>query len=156
MIVVKIMKYKNKIKKMSNKLHYFITILIIVLAILIIFANFAFSSDIKGENYYNKLYCNEKKGIIEYVLEDGTRVDCLEKRNATEIDSIYDAHLHHWYECIGQSLNSASLSGKNPKCVLIIDKKYKNRYKIKLENMENFLNKNCSGFDFSFDFIDKL
>ncbi|MDQ7083821.1 MAG: hypothetical protein Q9M36_02335 [Sulfurovum sp.] len=40
----------------------------------------------KNEKYYQTLLCNELDGIIEKVLKDKTRVDCLTSRYAIEVD----------------------------------------------------------------------
>ena len=75
------------------------------------------------ERYYQKLWCEKAKGIMEYVLEDGTRVDCLTKNYAVEIE-----FAENWYEAVGQALHYARLSERKPAVVLIIKKKSDWRY----------------------------
>ena len=75
------------------------------------------------ERYYQKLWCEKAKGIMEYVLEDGTRVDCLTKNYAVEIE-----FAKNWYEAVGQALHYARLSERKPAVVLIIKKKSDWRY----------------------------
>jgi len=66
------------------------------------------------------------KGIIEYKLEDKTRVDCLTDEYAFEYDWGYK-----WAEAIGQSLHYARVTGRKAGIVLILkgqkDEKYLHR-----------------------------
>ena len=107
------------------------------------------------ENYYQKDWCDKYHGIMEYRLNDDTRVDCLTKNYAVEFDFAYK-----WAESIGQSLYYAQETGKKPAIVLIIEKdtdfkyyeraeKLANNYDIQLWYMEkpdkkNYQNKNKS------------
>jgi len=54
---------------------------------------------------------------MEFVLRDGTRVDCLTKNYAVEFD-----FAEKWAEAVGQSLHYARLTGEDPAIVLIIEK----------------------------------
>lgn len=58
----------------------------------------------------------------EYELSDKTRVDCLTDKYAIEYD-----FANKKYEAVGQALHYAVMTGKQPKVVLIIDKKYEKK-----------------------------
>jgi hypothetical protein len=68
------------------------------------------------EKYYQEKWCNAQGGQVEYVLGDGTRVDCLTDTHAIEFD-----FGNKWAEAIGQSLHYASLTDKIPGIVLIME-----------------------------------
>ena len=70
----------------------------------------------KSEASYQKEFCKEQKGIEEYQLDDGTRVDCLNKDYAIEID-----FADKWYEAIGQSLHYSRKTGRKPGIAIILD-----------------------------------
>jgi len=65
------------------------------------------------EKYYQDKFCF---GETEFVLPDKTRVDCLTRDYAVEVD-----FAPKWAECIGQSLFYAKSTGKKPACLLIIE-----------------------------------
>ena len=67
-----------------------------------------------AESDYVKADC---MGIIEFRLDDGTRVDCLDVDTAWEYD-----FAPKWAEAIGQSLHYSRMTGKKPGIVLIMDK----------------------------------
>ena len=69
-----------------------------------------------SESAYQHAYCSIHNGIEEYENQDKTRVDCLTKDFAIEFD-----FANKWAECVGQALHYGSLTGKTPKCVLILD-----------------------------------
>ena len=76
------------------------------------------------EHHYQKEYCDNLNGKIEVVLTDKTRIDCLTKDKAIEVDFTYK-----WAECIGQALHYGYMTNKQPVCALIVtdlekDKKY--------------------------------
>lgn len=77
------------------------------------------------ESYYVDKYCH---GIIEYVLPDKARVDCLLDETAQEFD-----FGDKWAECIGQAMHYGAMTARRPECVLILehqnDVKYLNRAK---------------------------
>ena len=73
-----------------------------------------------SEDYYNRIWCEQKGGVAEYRLNDGKRVDCLLKGYAVEAD----LSNHKSYEAIGQSLYYAKETNKKPGILLIVkDKK---------------------------------
>jgi hypothetical protein len=57
-------------------------------------------------------YC---QGVIEYVLPDRTRIDCLLEDYAIEYD-----WASKWYEAVGQSLHYAMHTGRRAGIVLIV------------------------------------
>lgn len=77
----------------------------------ILLIGFAFHAAGAEADYVNK-YCG---GVIEYVLPDNTRVDCLTETHAIEYDWDYK-----WAEAIGQSLHYSRLTGKKAGIVLIV------------------------------------
>lgn len=79
------------------------------------------------EKQYQKQWCEKNKGIMEYQLDDKTRIDCLLPKYAVEFD-----FANKWAECIGQSLYYGIKTNRTPACVLIMengqkDLKYLNR-----------------------------
>jgi hypothetical protein len=69
----------------------------------------------KHERFYQKELCDTLDGVMEYRLEDKTRVDCLTDKYAIEVD-----FAKKWAESIGQSLFYAQMSGKKPAVGIII------------------------------------
>ncbi len=81
------------------------------------------SSKKHNERYYQTRLCKELGGKVEYVLSDKSRVDCLTKEYAIEVD-----FAKKWAEGIGQSLFYSEMTGKKPAVGLIVDKKNESRY----------------------------
>ena len=69
------------------------------------------------EIWYQKVWCEGKRGDVEYKLKDGRRVDCLTDTHAIEMD-----FASKWPEAVGQSLDYAMLTGKQAGIVLILNK----------------------------------
>jgi hypothetical protein len=88
------------------------TLIILVLLPMIATAQNA-SAKMKEADYVKK-YC---KGIVEYKNPDKTRIDCLTDPQAMEYD-----FGSKWAECVSQALYYGELTGKEPVCVLILDK----------------------------------
>ena len=72
------------------------------------------------EKFYQKVFCNKVGGVLEYRLNDGSRVDCLTSTYAIEVD-----FSSKWAEGIGQSLYYSLMTGKKAAVLLIMEKKYK-------------------------------
>ncbi len=70
-----------------------------------------------NEAYYQNQWAKEHGGILEYELEDWTRVDLLTETHAIEFD-----FAKKWAEAIGQSLHYSRMTNKKPGIVLIIEK----------------------------------
>lgn len=82
-----------------------------------------------AEKDYQVKYC---EGLIEFRLEDKTRVDCLTETHAIEYD-----FGSKWAEAIGQSLYYAMYTGKRAGIVLIIsprEKRFLKRAKSTIEH----------------------
>jgi len=79
------------------------------------------------EKEYQAKWCNECGGVIEHILPDKTRVDCLLDDYAIEFDFAYK-----WAESIGQALYYGIMTNRKPGVVLILehpvkDQRYLNR-----------------------------
>lgn len=72
----------------------------------------------KNERYYQEKWCLAHGGQMEVVMPDRTRCDCLTDRHAVEFD-----FAKKWAEAIGQALNYARQTGKQPGIVIICEKK---------------------------------
>ena len=68
------------------------------------------------EKEYQKYWCNLHNGIMEYKLDDNTRIDCLTNKLAVEFD-----FAPKWHECIGQALYYGKKTKRMPACVLILE-----------------------------------
>jgi len=88
------------------------------------------------ERDYQYIFCNKKNGIIEYRLKDKSRVDCLTKEYAIEID-----YSKKWAEAIGQSLYYSYMTQKKAGIGIIVDinSKADNRYLKRLYTVTNKL-----------------
>jgi len=82
---------------------------LIILALITGTANAA-----QTESEYRDLLCGGEGWVMEEFLKNGTRADCLTDRLAIEVE-----WAHKWAEAIGQSLNYAAVTGKQPAAVLI-------------------------------------
>lgn len=115
---------------------------IFLLTILIIYSNFVLYA--QTEKYYQEIFCHSLGGITEYRLWDKTRVDCVTKRYAIEVD-----FAKKWAEAIGQSLYYAKTLKKEPAIALIIDFKKEKRFIRRLR-------KAIEGLEIRLYFINKL
>jgi len=79
------------------------------------------------ERTYQTAWCNQRDGVMEVVLSDKTRLDCLLTEYAVEVD-----FAHKWAEAIGQAMHYARLTGKPPGILLIIETPDDERYLIRL------------------------
>lgn len=77
------------------------------------------------EKYYQKGACN---GVMEYRLDDGSRVDCLTDEYAIEYD-----FANKWAEAVGQALYYAEKTGKKPAIVLILKNEKQKKHLPKAE-----------------------
>jgi hypothetical protein len=102
----------------------FMTMFILIITILP-----AQCSHLHLEKEYQEKWTKEHNGIMEYCLDDRTRVDCLLPEYAVEFD-----FANKVYEGIGQAFYYASQTGKKPAVVLIMEnpeqeQKYLNKLK---------------------------
>jgi hypothetical protein len=86
---------------------------------------------------YVNYVCPKINGIIEYSLDDGSRVDCETDTHSIEFD-----FGKKWAEAIGQALYYSSKTGKQPGIFLIIAEKrdWNNLEKIKRVVKEKEMN----------------
>ena len=66
---------------------------------------------------YADPWCVARGGVVEKVLADRTRVDCLLPGFAVEVD-----YAHKWAEAMGQALHYGRMTGRMPGVVLILKK----------------------------------
>lgn len=69
---------------------------------------------LERESYYVEEFCHDT-GIVEYILPDRTRIDCLTDEYAIEVD-----FGRKWAEGIGQALYYGHMTGKKPAVLLIL------------------------------------
>ena len=98
-------------------------LLALMVALAIMFTYNAYAQRLKPERLYQEQWCEAREGIIEYTLEDRTRVDCLTSTHAIEHD-----FANKWAEAIGQSLHYARLTGLRAGIVLIAENEKDIRY----------------------------
>lgn len=67
------------------------------------------------EKDYQRWWCEKNGGALEYRLPDGTRVDCLTKEYAVEVE-----YAAKWAESIGQALYYAQSTGRKPAVLVIV------------------------------------
>lgn len=85
------------------------------------------------EKEYQNAWCTSNKGLQEYVLPDGARVDCVTATHAIEFD-----FANKWAESIGQSLYYGSSLCKKAGVVLIMENPSKDiRYLKRLQAVAN-------------------
>lgn len=87
------------------------------------------------ERYYQQQFCKEIRGIQEYKLKDGSRVDCLTNDYAIEVD-----FSNKWSEAIGQSLYYSIMTGKKAGIYLIIENKEEEKYLYRLNRVAKKFN----------------
>jgi len=95
----------------------------LIVLFLILIPEHGFSKTIHRERTYQESWCNRAGGLTEVTLSDRSRVDCLTDTYAVEMD-----FAGKWAEAVGQALFYASMTGKRPAIVLIMEKKGDSRY----------------------------
>lgn len=97
----------------------------IAMGLLLIFlATPAQAKRLYSEATYQRAWCEKRGGIMEYKLNDKTRVDCLLPDMAVEFD-----FANKWAECIGQAIYYGRMTNRQAVCVLIMENGRK-RFKI--------------------------
>ena len=81
------------------------------------------------ESHYQTIWCNSQAGDIEVRLPDRTRVDCLTRTHAVEVD-----FAKKWYQAVGQSLYYSLQTGKKAGIVLIVREPKERKYRIRLNS----------------------
>lgn len=84
--------------------------------VLSIFISLAHAEALHPEKAYQKAWCDKHDGVMEVVLADGSRVDCLTLTHAVEVE-----FARKWPESIGQALYYAKKTGRRPGIVLIME-----------------------------------
>lgn len=95
---------------------------VILFAVLALIVGACSTPQKRNERWYQERWCKTHGGQIEVVMADKTRCDCLTSSHAIEFDFV-----RKWAEAIGQSLNYARLSGKQPGIVLICGPNHKDK-----------------------------
>lgn len=75
------------------------------------------------EKDYQRWWCEKHAGELEYRLPDKTRVDCLTKEYAVEVE-----YAPKWAESIGQALYYAQSTGRKPAVLVIVRDKDDERF----------------------------
>lgn len=89
----------------------------IAMGLLLIFlATPAQAKRLYSEATYQRAWCEKRGGIMEYKLNDKTRVDCLLPDMAVEFD-----FANKWAECIGQAIYYGRMTNRQAVCVLIME-----------------------------------
>lgn len=88
----------------------------ILFLIILLTSTNCYAKHIFREEVYQAYWCGKHNGILEYVLNDNTRVDCLTKKYAIEVD-----FAPKWAECIGQSLYYGMSTKRKATCLLILE-----------------------------------
>lgn len=101
-----------------------------ILLLLIFCALPVSAKHIYKEAEYQAYWCNSHNSVMEYQLDDKTRVDCLTKRYAVEVD-----FASKWAECIGQSLYYGISTKRKPAALLIIENEKDIRYLKRLKKV---------------------
>jgi hypothetical protein len=89
---------------------------ILILIMVLMFPTAGFAKRIHSEARYQQIWCDDRSGQTEVVLEGGTRVDCLLPEHAVEFD-----FASKWAEAIGQALHYGHMTQRQAAIVLIIE-----------------------------------
>lgn len=96
--------------------------------IMILFMSDISLAAIYPERTYQTVWCNNNNGIMEVVLSDKTRVDCVLIDYVVEVDYAYK-----WAEAIGQSMHYSQMTGKQPGILLILESIDDTKHLVKLK-----------------------
>lgn len=106
------------------------TLLQTILVFLFLLPTQIHAKHLHPEKHYQCQWCEEKGGVTEYRLEDGTRVDCLLEQYAVEVD-----FARKWAESIGQALYYGLMTDREPAVLLILEKEDDKRYLVRLQKV---------------------
>lgn len=95
---------------------------------------FAEAGHLKAERVYQRNWCEKAGGMAEFMLSDSTRVDCVTKQYAVEVD-----FAPKWAEAVGQALYYSTMTEKRPAILLILEKEADRRYLDRLERISGNL-----------------
>jgi hypothetical protein len=96
---------------------------LILLLLLFLVSTPAFAAHQHPEKYYQEAWCNEHHGVMEFVLDDLTRIDCLTATHAIEVE-----FAPKWAESVGQSLHYSLKTGKKAGIVLVLEDQGDSRF----------------------------
>ena len=82
-----------------------------------------YAKHLHPEEYYQKLDCYSRGGVVEYELQNKTRIDCMLTNEVIEHD-----FASKWYECVGQALYYSMKTNKRGVCTLIVENQKDNKY----------------------------
>ena len=94
-------------------------ILLLVLGIIFLSFPQLYAAHLHPERVYQDQWCAKAGGVTEYVLDDGSRVDCLTDDYAIEFD-----FGPKWAEAIGQALYYGIRTARKPGVVLILEREH--------------------------------
>lgn len=112
--------------------------IILIFLLVIVFTNQeCYAKHLYKESVYQDYWCNKRGGILEYELNDKSRVDCMLPDMAVEFDFAKKRD-----ECLGQALRYSAYTNKPPACVLIVERKkdYKYYYQLRYTIQKKDLN----------------
>lgn len=89
---------------------------LIVIIMYLFSSQIVFAAHIYLEKDYQYAWSRRNNGMVEYVLPDSTRVDCVTRDYAIEFD-----FAKKWEESIGQALYYGLVLHKKPGVVLILE-----------------------------------
>lgn len=101
-----------------------------VLSILLLCSISACSHKPLHEKDYQAWWCHRHDGELEYRLPDGTRVDCLLRDHAVEVE-----FAPKWAEAIGQALYYAQSTDRKPGVLLVMRDHGDERYLKRLRSV---------------------
>jgi len=90
--------------------------LFLSISIVLLFSGTVYAKHIHVERYYQDIWCAERGGMVEVVMDDNTRCDCLLHDMATEVD-----FATKWYEGIAQALHYSMKTGRPGGLLLIVE-----------------------------------
>jgi hypothetical protein len=94
---------------------------------LVSFSQFSHAKRKHPEKWYQQRWCELRNGLMEVVLPDGTRCDCVTKTHAVEFE-----FGNNWPEAIGQSAYYSIQTKKKAGIVLILENITDRKYWIRL------------------------
>lgn len=97
-------------------------LLLVVVSMFVFLSLPVFAKHLHTEAEYQQAWCSARGGVMEFELSDKARVDCMatidNEDYAIEFDFSRGAKI---YECIGQSLYYALMTGRKAGAVLIVE-----------------------------------
>lgn len=106
---------REKVEAISTELRR-VGLSAVLFVILSLWMTNAHAANLFPESRYQEAWCNRAGGVMEYRLDDGTRVDCMAGEYAVEVD-----FAPKFYEAIGQSLFYALKTGRQAGIVIILE-----------------------------------